>query len=95
MKKKLFLFLMIVALFGCWHQDIIPDIFSPISFGGITFLVGGNNCGKSTKVSTCLQTILPQGLFTLSVLKGYFDSSNKNHLGLMGKNYLTPGMIIF
>ena len=32
------------------------EYFPPLSFGDITFLVGGNNCGKSTLVKALLLT---------------------------------------
>lgn len=50
--------------------------------------------------SRCMQTILPQGLFTMSGLDGYCDSPHKTHHDVMTaiydnlvwwvKNYLTP-----
>ena len=58
-----------------------------------------NKDGIFEKVSTCLQTILPQGLFTSSGLNGYCDSPHKTHHDVMSaiygnlvwwvKNYLT------
>ena len=32
------------------------EYFPPLAFGDITFLVGGNNCGKSTLVKALLLT---------------------------------------
>lgn len=58
-----------------------------------------NKKGILEKVSTCLQTIMPQGLFTPSGLNGYCDSPHKTHDDVMSaiynnliwwvKNYLT------
>lgn len=39
------------------------------------------------KVSTCLQTIMPQGLFTSSGLNGYCDSPHKTHHNVMSAIY--------
>ena len=33
------------------------EYFPPLAFGDITFLVGGNNCGKSTLVKALLLTL--------------------------------------
>lgn len=59
-----------------------------------------NKDGILEKASTCLQTIMPQGLFTPSGLNGYCDSPHKTHHDVMSaiytnlvwwvKNYLTP-----
>lgn len=58
-----------------------------------------NKDGIPENVSTCLQTIMPQGLFTPSGLNGYCDSPHKTHHNVMSaiydnlvwwvKNYLT------
>ena len=63
------------------------------------FTEGEEHDGIRPKVSTCLQTIQPQGLFTNSGLNGYCDSPHKTHHDIMTalyknliwwvKNYMT------